>query len=51
MEDETFPVSGTSRSSSCSPHQDFGGLENDPLISDDFDSEVPPSEVHLSGNS
>ena len=51
MENETPSFSEASLSSSCSPHQDFGRLASDSLISDKSDSDVPPSEVHLSGNS
>ena len=51
MGNETPSFSEASLSSSRSPHQDFGRLASDSLISDKSVSEVPPSEVHLSGNS
>ena len=51
MENETPSFSEASLSSPRSPHQDFGCLASDSLISDMSDSEAPPSKVHLSGNS
>ena len=51
MENETPSFSEASLSSPRSPHQDSRRLASDSLISDKSVSDVPPSEVHLSGNS
>ena len=51
MGNETPSFSEASLSSPRSPHQDFGCLASDFLISNVSDSEVPPCKVHLSGNS